>query len=116
MKRVSGFFMTGCNIPLLLMAFDEKWQVPIKFPGPDVDFTPQDAMWETFFDRDDLLGYPLKPTYKSYYANQVPGHSFDPAKEVRINDNAISSGGLISGATPLSHNHYWEDSEFLSPL
>jgi len=116
MDRLSGFFMTGCNIPLLLMAFAETHQVPIKVPGAGVTFAAPEAMWETYFDKDDLLGYPLRPTYATYYAGNVPGFPFDAAKEVKINDNTISSGGLISGMTPYSHTQYWEDSEFLDPL
>lgn len=116
MKRLAGFFMTGCNIPLLLMAFDNKAQVPIKFPGPKVKIPVQDTMWETYFDRDDLLGYPLEPTYRTYYRNKNPDFSFDATKEKPLKDNAISSGGIFAGPTPLSHTHYWEDSEFLDPL
>ena len=75
----------GCNIPLFTFALNEV--VPISLP--------KGAKWENYFDSDDVLGFPLRPT--SGYENSI------------VVDKEINVGGPLTSWNPLSHNKYWTD-------
>lgn len=61
------------------------------------------ARWLNFFDRDDVLGYPLKPT--------------GPAYGAAVNEDLeINVGGWFKSRTPLSHNGYWESKDLARRL
>lgn len=99
----AGMITFGCNIPLFTFADDPV--VPIDFPGKDI---PQDypelinngqCQWNNYYDKNDVLGYPLKPINAAY-------------DKVITNDIVMNVGGFIIGATPLSHLAYWTDSGF----
>ncbi len=88
-------FTSGCNIPLFVSGFDQI--VAIRKPN-------QDFKWLNYFDKDDVLGWPLKPLSDSY--NQVV------EKDIEIN----AGNFFIKGWNPLSHTGYWTDRDFVKPL
>jgi hypothetical protein len=98
MEWLAGLITFGANIPLFTFAYDPV--VPIRFPG---NALPADvaelAEWLNYYDRDDVLGYPLRPTSPSYAA-------------VVDEDIEINVGGFGVSATPLSHGAYWTDDDF----
>ncbi|MCJ8164373.1 hypothetical protein MKJ04_05915 [Pontibacter sp. E15-1] len=84
---------SGCNIPLFVSGL-EKVEAIRK---PNDQFA-----WYNFYDRDDILGWPLKPLSKGFpnaYAETV-------TEDIEIN----------TGLTPLSHSAYWEDDDFVKPV
>lgn len=84
---------SGCNIPLFVsgLARIEAIEKP----------NPQFA-WHNFYDRDDILGWPLKPLSKGFH---------NAYEQVVSQDREINTGW-----TPLSHSDYWEDDSFIQPV
>ena len=60
-----------------------------------------------FYDKDDVLGWPLADL-SARYANLVT--------DIEINAGGGFWGWLTSSWNPLSHNQYWQDSQFLQQL
>lgn len=54
--------------------------------------------WENFYEKDDVLGFPLKILSESY------------DKSVRA-DHSVQAGSLLSRWNPLSHYAYWSSDE-----
>lgn len=83
---------TGCNIPLFVAGL-EKIEA---FEKPSDNF-----QWFNYYDRDDVLGWPIK------YLRKGDRNSYS---DVVTADHEINTG-----FTPLSHLSYWKDSSFISP-
>lgn len=102
LEHLAGFVTFGSLIPLFTFAHDPV--VAIDFPGRALsDDVAARARWLNFYDRDDVLGYPLKPTSASY-------------DETVHADIEVNVGGLVASATPLSHGAYWTDDDFTRPV
>ena len=100
-ETLAGLITFGSNIPLFTLGLEEC--KPIVFPPPGDALSPAvraAARWMNYFDRDDVLGYPLREI-SSAYADTV------------TEDIAISVGGLLSQWNPASHNAYWDDADFI---
>lgn len=94
-----AWISTGCNIPIFVAAHANI--IPIDEP------TPGHFKWLNFYDRDDVLGWPLQPLSAEYSR--------------RVKDYEINVGhGMVDLAVkswnPLSHNLYWSDDNVLDPL
>lgn len=101
-EHLAGMVTFGSNIPLFTFAHHPVR--PIDFPGAALDpGVAGRARWLNFYDRDDILGYPLRPT--------SPGYA-----EVVDADIEINVGPFGLSATPLSHNGYWTDNDFTHPV
>ncbi len=61
------------------------------------------ARWVNYYDRDDVLGYPLRPVSSSYAA-------------VVDADVEVNVGGFPASATPLAHTRYWTDNDVTKPV
>lgn len=81
----------GCNIPLFISGFAEKDIVPFRKPAHPL------FRWDNYFDKDDVLGWPMK--YLS------------PAYQNMVNDYEINTGMYVG-----SHTRYWDDNEFTVPF
>ena len=98
LKTLRNLFTTGCNIPLFIAGYDRKTIVPIetKKDGYNID-------WYNYYDRDDVLGWPLQPINPNY-------------KNAVKKDIEINVGGLLTKWNFFSHTQYWKDSDFIDPL
>ncbi len=94
LKSLKYLFTTGCNIPLFVAGFAEI----VAIPKPNTNFK-----WFNYYDKDDVLGWPLKPLSSSY----------DLAVE---KDIEIDSGNLWQSWNPQSHDGYWADEDFIEHL
>ncbi|MEM7596423.1 MAG: hypothetical protein AAF382_01925 [Pseudomonadota bacterium] len=94
-RTVKRLLTTGCNIPIFCAGIARDRITPIDEVSPGFE-------WHNFYDRDDVLGWPLKPLSDAY-AERVTG------------DHPINAG-VLTGFTPLSHINYWRDRDFLRPL
>lgn len=111
METLAGFFTFGSNIALVSLAYDPI--TSITFPPPTLAsyFPPgtpptqvkSAAKWLNFFDRDDVLAYPLRPLSPSYGAAVT-------------RDQEINVGGLLKSWNPASHGSYWTDKDFTRPV
>lgn len=86
------FFTAGCNIPIFVSGLD---QIEAIRP-PNGHFR-----WINYYDKDDILGWPLEPLSSSY-------------KQL-VEDVALRTRGVLSW-TPLSHIEYWKSGSFLKPV
>jgi hypothetical protein len=102
MRTLAGLVTFGSNIPLFTLALDEI--VPIAFPGPDLaPALARSARWLNFFDADDVLGWPLRPLSPRY-------------AEAVTADIQIDVGNAFRAWNPLSHEDYWTDDDFTTPV
>lgn len=80
----------GCNIPLFVSGLDQNQIKSIE--RRNAKFT-----WDNYYDRDDVLGWPLKPLSDSY--------------DELVTDYEINTGLYIG-----SHVKYWDDNDFTKPF
>lgn len=80
--NIQALFTMGCNIPAFALS-----HIPIE----SIDFP---YLWLNFYDKDDILGYPLKPLSESY--------------DKAVNEDVqVNVGNWLVSWNPLSHDHYW---------
>ena len=113
LPTLAGMITFGCNIPLFALAYrDAK---PIDLPGTAISDPALVAAvrWLNFLDRDDVLGWPLRPLYEKDAADFSPGQkrTLD-----HLEDHEIGVGGAVTGWTPAAHDYYWEDADFVGPV
>ncbi len=108
LRTMAAFVTFGCNIPIFTFAYDEEDISPIEFPGTGLDPKHRrKTWWHNYFDRDDVLGFPLAPVSPDYKALKDSG----ALKDIRIN-----AGGFFDSWNLLSHNAYWKDDDFYQPV
>lgn len=108
MRTVTRLVTFGCNLPLFSFHRPPEDVYPIAYPGDAL--APGDQKrpwWVNFYDRDDVLGFPLAPIGPRYLELQKSG---------ALRDEIIGVGGLLRSWNPLSHNRYWTDRDFLKPV
>lgn len=81
----------GCNIPLFISGLPKEKIVPIRKPTHPL------FRWDNFYDKDDVLGWPLK------YINE--------AYQKLVTDHEVNTGAYVG-----SHVRYWDDNEFTKPF
>ncbi len=91
-------FTTGCNIPLFVAGFQNIEAID----RPNAHFE-----WFNYYDRDDPLGWPLKPLSQGFP---------NAYEHVVTEDVEISAGHMPwHNLTPWSHAHYWRSPAFIKP-
>ncbi|MBZ9613322.1 hypothetical protein [Rheinheimera maricola] len=98
--RLQALLTTGCNIPIFVAAHAMEQVIP--FNKPNSDF-----IWHNYYDKDDVLGWPLGDLSTGYAAL---------VKDIAINANSSVWGWLAASWNPLSHNQYWQDKNIVSTL
>jgi len=93
-------YTTGCNIPIFVAAHAGPQIIPIDKPRADFE-------WHNFYDKDDVLGWPLEDLSPAY-GNLVSDH--------RINAGQGFIGWLLKSWNPASHGEYWGDDDVLDGL
>lgn len=108
MTTVSGLITFGCNIPVFVFSYPEEDVTPIDFPGTALpDAKRFKTWWYNFYDKQDILGYPMADTSPAYG---------DLSKAKKLRDVSINAGSTFSAWNPLSHNAYWRDSDVIDPI
>lgn len=108
-----GFVTFGCNIPLFSLAFPSAQ--PIRLPSPNIrqQALRAAAQWLNFYDRDDLLGWPLRPLYQKNLSKLTKAQRDTVS---RITDYEINVGSLATSWNPAAHNGYWTDRDMTLPI
>ncbi len=103
----------GCNIPLFSLAYPVAR--PIDLPGQGVTKTAlkRASRWLNYFDRDDVLGWPLKPLYEQSRSRLTPRQR---QTVDRMADAEINVGSMGLSWAPSAHTGYWTDNDFTRPL
>ena len=94
-KKTVRLLTTGCNIPIFVAGLNRSLIEPI----PKLSDTFE---WHNYYDKDDVLGWPLRDLSDSYAERVTRDHSLN--------------AGLVTGFTPLSHKNYWRDRDFIKPF
>lgn len=98
------FYTFGSQIALWRLRYSD-FGTPITVPSPKLSghYPKLKGEWLNFYDRDDVLGYPLKTINEKY-------------ESVVKADIEVNSGNSLTNWNPLSHNGYWTDSEVVEPI
>lgn len=92
---VRALLTTGCNIPVFVAAHARMNVRAIE--APTVGFE-----WHNYYDRDDILGWPLQPLGGGY--------------EQLVEDHAVDAGRWYERWNWLSHRGYWSQRDVLVEL
>jgi len=107
-ETIARFVTFGCNLPLFTFSYPEEELDPIRYPGATLgDEFQQEPWWTNYYDRDDLLAYPIAPIGPKYQALADNGE---------LQEFQINVGGLFSSWNTLSHNAYWTSPTFYQPV
>ena len=108
-----GMVTFGCNIPLFSLSYPIS--EPIYLPGSNVnDELRKVSKWPHSLDRDDVLGWPLRPLYEKH---QSKLNEVRKATVKRIEDHEINVGNIFTSSwNPRAHAHYWTDNDFTRPV
>ena len=106
-ETFAAFYTFGSPIALWSLRFDD-FGTPIEFPSSKLhehqpSLTRDVCKWINFFNRNDILAYPLK-TLNDAYGQTVS------------EDREVSVGGWLSRLTPLSHTKYWAAPRVTKPI
>lgn len=103
-ETLALYYTLGSQITLWRLRY-EDFGTPITIPSPKLPehYPHLEGEWINFYDRDDVLGYPIKAINSKY----------DKAVKADIEVNA---GNILTNWTPLSHNSYWADDEVTKPI
>ena len=103
-ETLSLLYTFGSQITLWRLRY-EDFGTPIQFPAKSLsNYYPTLAgEWINFYDKDDVLGYPIKAINDKY-------------KAVVTADIEVNAGGILTNWTPLCHNSYWTDEEVINPI
>lgn len=103
-ETLSLFYTLGSPMALWSLRYID-FGSPITVPSPAVQsFYPEiEGEWLNFYDKDDVLAFPLKGVNESY------------AKAV-TKDVPVNAGGLLTSWNPLSHNKYDTDANVIKPI
>ncbi len=108
METLGGFLTFGSNIPLFLFSYAPENIQPISYPGvklPD-EMQQHYPWWLNFYDKDDIVAFPLRETGPAYEAMVDSG---------QIDEIMIDVGNIFTSWTPKSHTAYWRDKNFFRP-
>ncbi|ASN04619.1 chemotaxis protein [Virgibacillus necropolis] len=103
-QTLALFYTIGSPLALWSMRYPD-FGIPIHVPSPGLDkiHAHVQGEWINFYDKDDVLAFPLKGL-NDYYQAAV-------TKDVKVN-----AGGWMTSWTPLSHNKYNTDVEVINPI
>lgn len=92
LSNLSYLATIGANIPLFISGYKEEEIKPI-----NVEKRKNNFKWHNFYDKDDVLGWPLKQLSSEY--SKV------------VEDFQINTGLYVG-----SHIRYWSDNDFTKPF
>lgn len=103
-ETLALFYTLGTTLPLWSLRYEE-FDAPINIPSKKLQdyYKGLDGEWLNFYDKDDVLAYPLRPVSKAYET---------AVKE----DRAVNIGGLLEFWNPLSHTRYLTDKDVIEPI
>jgi len=102
-------FLYTMGSPLAFWSLRYNNYKPIIFPGTEVNnlYPGLNPEWVNFYDKDDILGYPIR--------SLSSGHK-KLAEQGYLEDIQVDSGNILTSWTPLSHLQYWTDNDVIQPI
>lgn len=96
LETLTGVFMLGNDTPIYVASHEIDNAMPFTFPPKKLPPKYKHiAQWINFFDKNDPLGYPMKPINEHY-------------DKMVTEDVQINSGGLLMSWNLGSHFAYWK--------
>ncbi|HET7616127.1 MAG TPA: chemotaxis protein [Bacillales bacterium] len=94
----------GSSLALWSLRF-QNFGSAIYVPAPklSIHHPNLEGGWWNYYDKDDVLGYPLKLLNEQY-------------DRAVTEDIAINVGGWLTSWNPFSHNHYATDANIINPI
>ncbi|WNS76550.1 chemotaxis protein [Bacillus sp. DTU_2020_1000418_1_SI_GHA_SEK_038] len=98
------FYTMGTTLPIWSLRY-YNFNRPINIPSRNLKkyYPSLKGEWLNFYDKDDVLGFPLRPVDESYQ-NAVN------------EDREVNVGGLLTSWNPLSHTGYFKDMDVIEPI
>jgi hypothetical protein len=104
-ETLTGLFTLGNNLPIFAASYQIDEIRPIEFPSPHLSpELKKVAVWENYFDKNDSMGYPLKPLNDHFKNHTV------------LKDFGINTGGPFTSWNFLSHFGYWRSRKLVNRL
>ena len=103
-ETLAHFYTLGSPLALWALRYP-GFGTPIAVPAPTLDrhHPGLSGEWVNFYDKDDLVGYPLRGLGPKY------------ARAVTA-DCAVRIRGILVSWNPLVHPWYWNDSRVIDPI
>ncbi|WP_404454677.1 chemotaxis protein [Virgibacillus necropolis] len=103
-QTLTLFYTMGSPLALWSMRYPD-FGMPIHVPSADLHsiYPKVQGEWINFYDKDDVLAFPLKGLNKHY-------------QKAVTKDIEVNAGGLVTGWTPLSHSKYNTEAEVIEPI
>jgi len=109
LQKLRYFLTTGCNIPLFVSGLP-------RIQGVYRNRFGYNFKWDNYYNRNDILGWPLRPLGEFFDKNER-GASY---ADLVSNDVAFRLRGRwwfpFINWTPLTHNYYWESKQIIAAL
>ena len=103
-ETFTGFYTMGGPLALWSLCYPDLGKA-IRVPSPQLaQHHPNvEGEWSNFYDKDDVIGYPIK--------------NLNPSYEAAVTcDLPVNVGGLLGHWNPMSHNGYWTDNDVTKPI
>jgi hypothetical protein len=102
-KTLAGLITFGSPLAIQSMLGGD-FEKPIEICGEMLDKdTAEKVKWLNFYDKDDIIAYPLKQLNEQY-------------KAIISEDLEINVGSAATSWNPACHSGYWEDKDFYKPV
>ncbi len=103
-ETLSLLYTMGSPLALWSLRFSDFGR-PITVPSPYLEnyYPTLESEWINYYDRDDLVAFPLK------------GLNDDYDKAVTA-DKEVNVGNILTSWNPLSHLEYWGDKDVVNPV
>lgn len=108
LQTMARFVTFGCNLPLFTFSFPPEEVEPIAFPGTALPAElVSEPWWTNYYDKQDLLAYPIAPVGPKYT---------ELANRGELLDVLVNVGGPLKSWNTLSHDEYWTSGQFTKPV
>ncbi|MBI4558825.1 MAG: hypothetical protein HY706_14680 [Candidatus Hydrogenedentes bacterium] len=103
-ETLTLFYTLGSPIALWSLRYEDFGR-PIPVPSPQLPehFPGLAGEWLNFYDKDDIIGYPLRTLGDAY-------------RETVKKDCEVNVGGVFTSWNPASHMAYWTDNDVTKPI
>ena len=101
------FYTMGSPLAVWSLRYDDYQPMP--FPGRQLStFYPTlKPKWINYYDKDDILAYPLRSLSKKHK---------ELAQQGILQDIQVNVGNVLTNWNPLTHTAYWSDSDIIEPV
>lgn len=103
-ETLTLFYTMGSPLALWALRYMD-FGAPITVPSGSMHrrYPSLKGEWLNFYDKDDILAYPLKGINSAY-------------QHAVTEDVAVNAGGFLTSWNPLSHNQYDEERDVVQPI